>query len=958
MDKVIMKYNPAFLKPEELVASFVVRHGELETIIQIIKENVTKSNQHVLVVGPRGIGKTILLLRAVEEIRRDKELSPKWYLLVFSEESYSVVTCGEFWLESLLHLTHQTKDKQWQKTYEELLKEKDEKRLRERALAQLMDFADSQGKKILLVVENFNMLLGDQMNDEEAWALRHTLLNEPRVMLLASATSRFEQVEVEGKPMFDLFRFIELKPLNENECSDLWYSLTGQKLNKQRMRPLKILTGGNPRLLAIVSNFAAKMSLKGLMSDLLHLVDEHTEYFKSHLDYLPPIERKVYIALVEIWDPATARQVADVARLEVSKTSALLGRLIERGAVVEANGQGKTKLYQVAERMYNIYYLMRRRTEASWRVRALVPFMIGFYEPKELVGLTLHIAEEACVIDSAYREDHYLLYEAIIATIHTSSRREELINATPRNFFEMPDTPVSTKKLLGKEVATLLRKGYEFEKKGKLKKAEQNYRKASKVGPKYANPWIFLGQLLAEKMGEYDKAEQAFRKAITIRKDYAEAYEQLGIFLFEHFHKNEEAERYIRKAIELEPNNSWRYFIHLGDILCVQDNRYEEAEDAYREAIKLNSKSHLAWEQFGWFLHNKIKHYSEAEQAYRKAIDLKTDCASVWVKLGRLLHKELGRYEEAEKAYRKSIEIEPEADWEYFELGRVLSKLERYNEAEDAFRKAIQIDPKNAQMWAILGRLLHTELGRPEEAEKAYRKAIEIDPAYPCSWFYLGDLLQRRGNYEEAEIAYRTTIEKGLDCHYACYVWENIARLLIEKLGRPTDALQLAEKYLIEHPKDSLMRNSFAWTFYKYGPADLLTKAEMWAEEGLAMEPDKASYQHTIASILCALGKEDKALEFARKYLEDVEVVKKSIDDAVNLFSEFAARGLAKEALEVLGKSDSAKVLEPLVVGLRLYLGEDVKAAMEIMEVAKDVVKRIEDTHKQIENTKKSEVKK
>ena len=54
MDKVVMKYNPAFLKPEELVASFAVRHGELETIMRIIKENVTKSNQHVLVVGPRG----------------------------------------------------------------------------------------------------------------------------------------------------------------------------------------------------------------------------------------------------------------------------------------------------------------------------------------------------------------------------------------------------------------------------------------------------------------------------------------------------------------------------------------------------------------------------------------------------------------------------------------------------------------------------------------------------------------------------------------------------------------------------------------------------------------------------------------------------------------------------------------------------------------------------------------
>ena len=36
------------------------------------------------------------------------------------------------------------------------------------------------------------------------------------------------------------------------------------------------------------------------MGDLVHLVDEHTEYFKSHLDALPAVERKVYLALAEI----------------------------------------------------------------------------------------------------------------------------------------------------------------------------------------------------------------------------------------------------------------------------------------------------------------------------------------------------------------------------------------------------------------------------------------------------------------------------------------------------------------------------------------------------------------------------------------------------------------------------------------------------------------------------------
>ena len=102
--------------------------------------------------------------------------------------------------------------------------------------------------------------------------------------------------------------------------------MTGREPDDGRIRPIQILTGGNPRLLSIISQFGAKRSFKELMTELIQLVDDHTEYFRSHLDNLPAIERKVYLSLVEKWDPCTAREVAQFARLEVSKTSSLLNR--------------------------------------------------------------------------------------------------------------------------------------------------------------------------------------------------------------------------------------------------------------------------------------------------------------------------------------------------------------------------------------------------------------------------------------------------------------------------------------------------------------------------------------------------------------------------------------------------------------------------------------------------------
>lgn len=401
---VARKYNPGFLTDDELVASFCVRTNEFDSIIEVLRECTGRSNPHQIVIGPRGSGKTTLLLRVAAEVRRDPQLSSSFFPIVFAEESYEVSTAGELWLECLSRLAVQAPNREERpdlhRSYEDLRTIQDDRMLAERCLGALLDFSDQESKRLVLVVENLNMMFDDMMDRDAGWRLRKILQTEPRIVLLASATSRFDEIDNPDQALYDLFRVSTLRALDTNECAKLWETVSGQYRQPETIRSLEILTGGSPRLLGMVARFGAELSFRELMADLLDLVDDHTEYFKSHLEALPPQERRVYLALADLWKPATTREVADRARLETSKCSAQLKRLVERGAAHVAGGTARRKQYYLTERLYNIYYLLRRSRGPDNLVEALVYFMESFYSPPEQRDIFARLSREATSFDA------------------------------------------------------------------------------------------------------------------------------------------------------------------------------------------------------------------------------------------------------------------------------------------------------------------------------------------------------------------------------------------------------------------------------------------------------------------------------------------------------------------------------------------------------------------------------
>ena len=241
----------------------------------------------------------------------------------------------------------------------------------------------------------------------------------------------FDEIDNPKNALYDLFRVHTLRPLDTKECAVLWESVSGRCVVHQTIRSLEILTGGSPRLLTIVARFGAGRSLRDLMADLLNLVDDHTEYFKGHIESLPAQERRVYLALADLWKPVTTREVADRCRLETSKCSAQLTRLIERGVVQVEGGTARRKQYYLTERLYNIYYLLRRSRGPDSLIEAIIRFMESYFSSVELKDIVARLIHEAGGSDAEMQSLYRIAIPRLLESPVLGKHRGELLTMVP-----------------------------------------------------------------------------------------------------------------------------------------------------------------------------------------------------------------------------------------------------------------------------------------------------------------------------------------------------------------------------------------------------------------------------------------------------------------------------------------------------------------------------------------------
>jgi hypothetical protein len=410
-------YNPHNQSKAELVAGFVVRKKFFEKIFRDIQTSTMQNpEQHYIIQGLRGMGKTTMLLRIAYEIESTESLKNWLIPVVFNEEEYGISSLSDLW-ERVAELLEENST-EFLGLYDKIAihtKSDDYERL---ALDIIIKTLQANQKKIILLIDNIGDIL-KKFDERDEQRLREVLMSIPEIRLIGATSIFLENLFDYKRPFFDFFRYQYLEGLTKEEALDLMLKL-GEIFHEEsiknivenephRVEILRRLTGGVVRTMVLLFEIFVENNTGSAFKDLEILIDRVTPLYKSRMDDLPKQQQKIVASLANFWEAATAKELAESVRMESKVVSAQLQQLIKNRVVTKIETNTKNHLYRLEERFFNIWYLMRFGRKTDQRILWLVKFMEEFIagdEPFLLKRINGHLS----AIDNATLDPKAALY--------------------------------------------------------------------------------------------------------------------------------------------------------------------------------------------------------------------------------------------------------------------------------------------------------------------------------------------------------------------------------------------------------------------------------------------------------------------------------------------------------------------------------------------------------------------
>lgn len=843
-------YNPDRMPEEEIKATFVAREALVDELVELIKGQSDGAGvQHAVIIAPRGMGKTTVLLMVKFAIK-DRGLADQWQAVKFPEESYGIYDLADLWIETLYLIAADTNDPALRHLADELkTKYPNNDELQEAAYAALKDWRRKHGRRLLLLVENFDQIL-EQINDERDNArLRDVMMNDGTLMLLGGATTFFKEARAYDQPLYNFFKIYDLVDLKFAQMQELLRRRakvdriadfeTSLRRNLGRLRVLEYFTGGSPRLVLMLYRVVTQSDMNEVRRALEKLLDEVTPYYKAKIEILPPQQRKILDHIARISgqtnEGLTPKEIAEAVRLSQNQVSAQLKRLSELGYVRAANLRGRSSFYMLSEPLYAIWHQMRFGRSARERMNWLVSFLKVWYAAEEMGAeskrlertFRYHLRANNTQRARDVLEHHRYLMEAMADTQDRLQAMERITRGHLRlndvaavksellasiNLSDLPNglmhrlveagciSPEQATKAKAqrssadstssnKDLAEVVRALALAVEKERFADALLHVEKLHEIEPNDYAYWLRrAGALIG--LGRIKEALTCTDQALKVKTDDPTVWVARGYALTK-LGKPEEAVTSYDSALKINPEEYWAWFYR--GLAFNELGRYKEAVESFDQGLKFEADHNSAWVQRGIAL-VYLDRYEEASTSFDHVPDLSSDAnphRHLFDFVRGIAQLESGHYQEALTIYDKVLKAEPDNAEVWYHRGMALHDLNDYEEAIASYNRALESEPDDIAVWIDRGQSLD-KLGRYEEAQASYGHALDINPTDEVDWFSRGFLLNALERYEEALASYDRALQIDSENDAA---WNNRG-ILLRKLDRYKEAIASYDRAL------------------------------------------------------------------------------------------------------------------------------------------------------------------
>ena len=385
-------YRSGVTSPERLRHTTIAREHILDNIVTSLRGSVRrKSKNHLLFIGPRGIGKTHLLSCIEDTVRSDTALGEKIVVARFPEESNRILSFADFLIglcgilsEVLEH------ERRWAELFAEVQTEDDDARVADTLVPAIRQENRRHGRTLVIMIENLGQVLSRQVRDgSDVAALRKFLMADNGCLLVATAPMHFDGITDIQQPFYDFFDIQMLESLSFEETVEVirrnleWEKRTDMFASMEDMRPrleaLYRMTGGNPRLTMMLYELIAHESVTGVQEQFQVLLDRVSPLYQGRLNDLPPGQRALLECLASMRDQEkTPAAIAARMRMSQQETSSLLKRLSDAHYLRSDRHprDRRSRLYTIREGFFDIWLAMN----LSRGARRRLPFVLEFFK--------------------------------------------------------------------------------------------------------------------------------------------------------------------------------------------------------------------------------------------------------------------------------------------------------------------------------------------------------------------------------------------------------------------------------------------------------------------------------------------------------------------------------------------------------------------------------------------------